>query len=684
MATDQPHIDALMQRGVAAHQAGRGDEAAAYYRDVLARRPGFPDAHHLLGLLEYQAGRLEPAEAEVLRALAGRPDDAMFWFNLGNIQRAAGKTADALHAFARAHQLHPSLAGAAANMGNLLSAGQRYREAFGWFNRALQSDERDTIALNGLGCCLRHLGQVAEAEAAFRRAADLAPHDPTPWFNLVGLLADSGRSADALALIERLRPACAGDPARLREQGLVLGQLGRYEASIEYLRAALTLRPDDTSARAGLATALLETWQHDAAWPEFDALTQTPRIDPLCWQRVVMSHLYFGRTTPEAMLALHRRYHDLLPDSGPPPELDRRAPAGRRRIGFLSADFRRHACAHFLLPLLEHLDRSEVEVFLYSNTRQADAVTGRLRAAGEHWRDLRGLAPADVAALILADRLDILIDLAGYTDGNALAVFARRVAPVQVTWLGYPASTGLRQMDYRISDDLADPPGDSDRHCSERLLRVADGFLCYAPIFPVPERGPDDGQTRPLTFGSFNNLVKITPQALALWVDIVTAVPGARLVLKSRQLDQPTVRERVAAFAEAHGLPRDRLRLDGWLPAERHLASYCAVDIALDPFPYSGTTTTCETLLMGVPLVTLAGATHVSRVSAALLSRVGCGELVAGDLADYRRIAIALAHDAPARARYREQLPERFKQSPMFDGAGFARRFLAVLPGPGH
>lgn len=683
-------IDTLMRRAVAAHHAGQLPVAEAIYREVLVRCPGFPDACHLLGVVYFQRGELAAAEQSIRAAISGRSEVSVFWFNLGNVVRQSGRADEAMRCFERAWQLQPGYVAAAANLGNLLFEAQRPGEALTWYERALERQANDAISLNGAGTCLGKLGRIAEAEVAFKRAIACSPGYLAAQINLSRLLMGSERKSEALALADRIRPHCEGDVALLQEIGVINENGKRFAEAIDAFRAALQLAPQHAPAITGLANSLRESWQHEeslATFRSLPSLVEAP--DPLCWQCFLMSLIYFGASSPEEMLMHHRRYESLL---GIPPAtaqaLSSDVGERRVRVGFVSPDFRLHACAHFLLPLFENIDHSRFEVFCYSSVRRPDAITARFRGLADHWFETFSATTDELTDHIRSDHIDILFDLAGHTDGSHLPVFARRAAPVQVSWLGYPATSGLSTIDYRLTDQIADPPGRSDSHASERLVRMPEGFLCYAPLVETEPPGASaaacasaraEHGIRPLTFGSFNNLGKVTPAVLTLWAQITLRAPEAQLYLKAPQLDDADVRERVLAFLDRAGLPRERVRLRGSVDMELHLRSFLDIDVALDPFPYNGTTTTCEALWMGVPVIALVGESHAARVSASILGHLGCPELIATDHEAYASIALGLVSDPQRLLRYRETLRERFRQSPLGDAAGFSRRFEATL-----
>jgi predicted SAM-dependent methyltransferase len=360
-----------------------------------------------------------------------------------------------------------------------------------------------------------------------------------------------------------------------------------------------------------------------------------------------------------------------------------RRPERRLNIGYVSADFKRHSVAYFVEPLLAAHDRARYKIFCYSGAARPDEVTRRIRECCEEWRDISRLSDDWVAEQMRADRIDILVDLAGHTGSGRMLLFARKPAPVQVTWLGYPGTTGLAALDYRITDPIADPEGAADGAYVEKLHRLPAGFLCYGPPSDCPAvvEPPCLGSGR-VTFGCFNHLPKLTPATVALWARLLEAVPQARLLLKSFGLSAQSARDALLEQFAAHGIGVERLLLRG--PQESlagHLAAYGEVDIALDVFPYNGTTTTCEALWMGVPVITLAGGTHVSRVGASILSQAGMPDLVAASPEEYLRKACALAADRPRLQSLRAGMRARLQGTPLLDATAFARSIEGAYDG---
>jgi predicted O-linked N-acetylglucosamine transferase (SPINDLY family) len=344
-------------------------------------------------------------------------------------------------------------------------------------------------------------------------------------------------------------------------------------------------------------------------------------------------------------------------------------------VGYVSPDFINHAVARFIEPVLSDHDRSRFEVFCYSNAQTPDTVTARLRALSEHWRDTALLDDAQTAALIREDRIDLLVDLAGHTAGNQLLVFARKPAPVQITWIGYPNTTGMGAMDYRLTDAIADPPGLSEAFHREQLVRLPGPFSCYLPSAESPDVNPLPALSAGhVTFGSFNQFAKLTPAVVELWARLLRECPSAHLLLRARSLADNETASRLRETFARLGVDPGRLELDGsQLSVAAHQGCYHRVDLALDPFPYNGTTTTCEALWMGVPVIALAGRTHVARVGASLLTHLGTPEWIAQSPDDYIERCRALASDLPKLAAIRAGLRARFRASPLGDAKGFTR-----------
>jgi predicted O-linked N-acetylglucosamine transferase (SPINDLY family) len=465
--------------------------------------------------------------------------------------------------------------------------------------------------------------------------------------------------------------------------GIVLVRQGKASEAEAVLRQALALDPALVTARTELAEVLRMQGRVDAADAAYgDAAAVEPGAERGLY---FLGPVYDG-ADPAQILERHRSWGDKLIAAARPTSAERalfsnqRDPGRRLRVGLVSPDFRTHSVSYFLEPLLACLDRDAVETYCYAEVFSPDDTTARLRALAAHWRPTIELDDEAFRNQVRADRVDILLDLAGHTGGNRLAAFAIRPAPVTAAWLGYPTTTGLATIDWRMTDATADPPG-AEAHYVERLQRIDGAFLCFGPPGDAPDVGPLPALTAGrITFGTFNNLLKVTPVAVAAWAEILRALPGSRLLLKTLLLRDEQARQRWSRIFADFGVAPDRLELRGGTTDRAgHLASYAEVDIALDTFPYNGTATTCEALWAGVPVVALCGDRHSGRVGASLLGRAGLADLIQPDPQAYVRCAVRLAGDLPSLSVRRATLRGQLAASPLCDGPGFARAFGAGL-----
>lgn len=492
---------------------------------------------------------------------------------------------------------------------------------------------------------LHRAGRLTDAEAIYRQILAVEP-DNANALQLLGALAHQlERHGAAIELIERSLSINPTGKQALNNLGEALRATGQIERSIAAFRRALELYPDYVKAHSNLLLTL-----HSQA-----------NLDPLAL-----------RKEHEAWAAQHASG---IVQMTHPTERDPDRPL---KIGYLSPDFRRHSVAYFIEPAIEHHDRKQFPVYCYSNATRRDEVTDRLEQSASAWRDVAQLNDDGLADLIREDGIDILVDLCGHMARNRLLVLGRKPAPVQATYLGYPNGTGIAQVDFRISDTLADPAGMTDEHYVERIVRLPGCAWCYRPPEMSPAIEAAD-PARPLTFASFNKFPKITPTTAKLWARILERIPSARLLIKAKSLSDPQTCETAKRLLKTAGMPMDRVTLAGWRRGvDEHLAIYNQVDVALDPFPYHGTTTTCEALWMGVPVVTLAGNAHVSRVGASLLSAVGLDDLVTTTPDAYVDTAVLLANNVARRVELRSTLRDRLSRSPLMDAAGFTRNLEAA------
>ena len=657
--------DTLLGEALSHHQAGRLAEAKRLYGETLAGEPDNVDALHLLGVIECQEGDASRAAELIGHAVALRPGFADAHSNLSVALKDLGRLDEAVAACHKALAINPGLAEAYSNLGRALKDQGRLDEAVAAQNQAIALQPRSAEAHNNLGAALHALGRLHEAVAAFHSAVALRPAYGEAHYNLANGLRALGRLDEAVAAYKK----APGHGDACNTLGTVLQERGELGQAVAAFRRAKALRPDDPKAANNLGMALHEIGRPDDATAAFRrALVLKPDL-AAAHSNLILAMNYDGAVTQGDILAESRRWDEA--HGAPCRGRDMANPAERRlRIGYVSPDFRRHSVGHFIEPIIAHHDRWSFEVYCYGEVAVPDDRTARFQSLAHGWRSTVGQSDSAVAEQIRHDGIDILVDLAGHTAGNRLGVFAEQPAPVLLAWIGYPNTTGMAAMGYRFTDAVADPPGAADRAHTETLLRLENGFLCFAPPVDAPDVAPPPSLANGhVTFGSFNHLPKVNPGVVAAWADILKRVPGSRLIVKSRTLADPETRDHYGALFRAEGIEPERVELLSWiLSSSGHLGAYGRVDIALDPFPYNGTTTTCEALWMGVPVVTLRGDRHAGRVGASLLTRVGLTELIADTVDDYIDTAVALDPE-----RLRDELRRRMADSPLCDAETMTR-----------
>ena len=581
------------------------------------------------------AGALKTAEEKCRALLARFPEHAETLDLLGVVRARQGDAVEAATLMARGIALAPTDARALNNFANVLTSLGRREEAVALYRRALAQRPDDAQIYNNMGSALYRLGKLDEAEAAYLRALELKSDYAEAWSNYGNVLIDKGDVAASIEVNRKAIAARADYAPAWNNLGNGLKRQGFYGAALDAYAQALKIQPLYAGALGNVAEAMKEQGRAAAAIPFYRRALEIDPADAAIHANLLFalnavpeigrqklfeeSQRWAARFTPVSEAVCH----------GNAPDPDRVL-----RVGYVSADFRRHSVAYFIEPVIAAHDRRNVEVVCYADVVAPDAVTRRIRAMADLWRDVRGFTDIALADLVRRDRIDVLVDLGGHTMESRLRAFMHKPAPVQVAYLGYPGTTGMAQMDARIVDAWTDPPGnregEADSTHTEKLVRLPNGFLCYRPSDTAPAIAPPPSiKNGYVTFGSFNNLSKVTDETIAAWSAVLKAVPGSRLLLKAKALADPATRDRVAGLFGAQGIAPDRLDLMGWVLDGDPLETYNRVDIGLDTFPYNGTTTTCEALWMGVPAVSLVGATHAGRVGLSLLTRAGLTDLAA-------------------------------------------------------
>ncbi|MBM3522133.1 MAG: hypothetical protein FJX57_04185, partial [Alphaproteobacteria bacterium] len=609
--------------------------------------------------------------------------------SLGLVALAAGRHELAVESLGFAFGAAPADEALARQLADLLVARGEHARAADVLARcadAIGSGDLDLLA----GNLLQQAGRLPDAVRAYERAAGRTPASIAALSNLASTLALTQRRREARAVFERAAALAVApaDGARFAHAyGRFLQDEGDIEGATRLYETAISLAPATPAYRRTFAAFLLTRREApiEAAWHVARALEADPSSfddSPIAdLPAVLMSQLYVVAEASGQRRLAARWAAALGPMADAPRPHD---PGPRRlRVGYVSGDFRSHAVANFILPVLKAHDRRRFEIIGYSHGDRPDEVTARCRQACDTWCEAATLDDEALAARIRDDRVDVLVDLMGHSGGSRLALFHRRPAPVQVTWLGYPGTTGLSCFDARLVDSITDPPGMTDADFTEPLLRLPTPFVAYAPLEAAPSPDVEPAaQRETIVFGCFNNAAKITIAILRSWAAILRGVPGSRLQIKSGVTGNPHIVAELRRMAVAAGIPVARLDIIPPTPdARAHLAAYRAIDIALDCFPYNGTTTTCEALAAGVPVVTRAGRTHVSRVCASILTHAGMGDLVAADDESFVAIATRLALGHRERPTERVMRAARFAASPVCDAIAVTAAIEAAYAG---
>jgi protein O-GlcNAc transferase len=639
----------LVEAGLRRHREGRRAEAEALYRRALAEDPTQADAWHLLGVVAMEAGRPDAAVELITHAVELRGDVALYHGNLGEAYRRLGDFPRAVAALEETIRLEPDHADAHLNLGSALRATGRLPEAVERLRTAVRLRSESALAHFNLGLALAE-DSNEEAIGEFEEAVRLDGTLSEAYDGLGTAMWLAGRLDESIAAHEqalRLDPRSALAASSL---GNTLKDAGRMEGAVGWLRRAAELRPDVPAFQSSLIYGLY-----------FHPSPEAPR-----WVEAEQREWVRRFAEPVARL---RRPHGNVRD-----------PEKRLRVGYVSPDFRDHVIGRNVLPLIENHDRQRIEVYGYSDTKRADAVTERFRARAAGWREVSGVTDAAVAEMVRADGIDVLVDLSQHL-GNRLALFAIKPAPVQVSFAGYPAAAGVPMIDYRLSDPYLEPRGVEEEGPmgGERLVRLPHSFWCYDPLEVDVEVGESPARgAGHVTFGCLNNFCKVNAGVLELWSAVMREVGGSKLVILS-----PEGSHRAAALAtmERHGIEGARVEFLAPRPRRQYLDLYHRIDLGLDTLPYNGHTTSLDALWMGVPVVTLVGQTSVGRAGLSQLSNVGMTALVAGTADEFVPIAVEWARDIPRLAEVRRRLRSRMERSPLMDARGFVGAIEAAYRG---
>jgi predicted O-linked N-acetylglucosamine transferase (SPINDLY family) len=705
-------IAEALQVGIQHHSQGNLAEAEQIYRKVLEADPNSAGAWHLLGVIAHQVGQQQVALEYITRAIELLPTDPGFHSNLGEVFRALGRHNEALVCYNKAIELQPNHAEAYSNMGNVLDELNRFDEARQALERALQIRPNYPAALSNLGNVYKGLRDPVAAEKSYREAIRIDPNFAQAHNNLGSLIEGRGDIPGAEICFREAVRATPGFAEAWYNLGGVLKRTGRYVMAVQAFRQALATRPVYAEAHNNVGVTLKELGQHDQALFHCRTATQQRAnyVEAINNVAVITEELgmldeslanyraaltlrpdymeirsgwllalnYDGRLDPDTIAQEHHIWGKMyVPRFPPAPYKNTRDPDRRIKLAYVSPDFRRHPVGNFIEPSLESHNREQFEITLFSDVEARDVVTDRLEKLSERWVNVANDSYDDVYRKVRELEIDILVELAGHTARNRLPTLLQRAAPIQVTYLGYPNTIGIPQIDYLITDAIVDPPGE-ERLFTENLIRVDGCFSCYRPRDDAPAVMPSPALEKGVvTFGSLHSLSKFTPPVIDLWCRVLHAVPNSKMLMFRTTLVNETA-ERVRGEFAKRGIDPARIDLRGHVPPAGYLTTYYDIDITLDVIPWTGHTTACESMWMGVPVVTHLGNRHAGRMVASVLHAVGHPEWIGNTLDEYVEIAARMAADVSSLANSRLKLRDEMAASKLCDGPAFTRQLEAV------
>ena len=680
-----PHnAEAYTYLGYVFQVQGNPNEAVALYRKAVVFKPNLLTAHINLSTALMNLGQFDAAEESLRRVIALAPEHAAAWQCLGEIAAQRGDLDHAETLLRHALELQPSYVEAHLSLGSVLTSLGKFGEAVASFRRALEVKPDYVEAHFSLGDVFTSLGKFDEAVASFRRALEIKPDYVEAHINLGNALTGIGQLDDAVASYRRALKLKPDHAVAYISLGITLAGIGQLNDAVESYIHALEFKPDDVDAHIKLGNAFRDLGQLDDALASYRRALEIKPDYAEAHNKLLLVLNYTTSHAPSNYLEQARLFGRVVAG-----KVGTRFSAWqcaarpeRLRVGLVSGDLRKHSVGFFLEGLLAHIDPARIELFAYPTHHGEDELTARIRPNFSSWKHVFDSNDEAAARLIHADGVHILFDLSGHTERNGLPVFAWKPAPVQVTWLGLPSTTGMAEIDY-ILGDLHAIPAECENHFSETVWRMPESYLCLTvPASPVKVVVLPALSAGYVTFGSFNNLTKMTDAVVAVWARVLKSVPNSRLSLKARQLNDLVICEKTLQRFASCGIAPDRLLLSGtFASADDHLAAYNKIDIALDTFPYPGVTTSVEALWMGVPVLSLRGDRFLSRTAESIAHNAGLSDWVAADEDDYVAKAVSFTSSLERLATLRAGLRQQVLASPLFDAPRFARNFEDALWG---
>jgi predicted O-linked N-acetylglucosamine transferase (SPINDLY family) len=659
---------------------GQLSQAAAAYRQAIGLAPDFVEAHEALGTVLKMHGDLPGAAASYREAIRLRPGFAVAHYNLGVVLKALGQVEDARACYHAALLHQPTLAEAHLNLACLFHEARDFSAAAAEYQEAMRLKPDFVDAIDNYGLLVQSQGRLDEALECFERVIQLRPNWAIGHLNRANVFKQKDMRREAIAgYLETLRL----DPnyaTAYHNLAVAYNEVQQPDPAVEYCQRGLSLDPTSALLCDNLAFAMHTQGRGDEAISWYRKSVSLAPDSAMLHANLLYSLNYIPGVEPAALFAEHldwaRRHAEPLTALARPHANDRTSDR-RLRIGYVSACFCQHAVNYFTEPMITAHDHAGFEIFCYSDVMASDAITARLNSAADAWRDVSRKTDDELDQLVRDDRIDILVDLAGHIGGNRLLVFARKPAPVQVTYIGYQNTTGMSAMDYRFTDLRADPPGMTDAFYTEELVRLPRSFFCYRPpdgvpaITPLPASKP--GQ---ITFGAFNAFRKTTPDVITAWMRILKRLSESRLLVLASCGGY--VERRLREMAAEFGVDPRRVKLFDRRSIPEYMEFVQQADIALDTFPFTGHTTTCDACWMGVPVVMLEGNTYASRFGGSVLANLGLENLIARSVDEYVEIAVELATDLDGLAQLRAELRPRMAASALLDFQGFTRNVEAA------
>jgi predicted O-linked N-acetylglucosamine transferase (SPINDLY family) len=658
--TKSSYVQIVFEQAQVSHRNGNIAEAQAGYNKVLKKRPNHFGAWHMLGLCELHNRGYEAAVRALKRALLLDPQSAVVHSDLGIALKALRRHQEASDCFDRAIALKPDFADAYYNRGNLLKELGRFSEAIAAFDQAIAINPLHVHAWKNRGTALHGLARFTDALACFDSVLAIAPDDAGAWLNRGEMLRLLARFEEALASSDRALSLNPAIPEAWLGRAIVLLTMGNVSASQASCQHALALKPDYTKAFTQLGQCHLQQGDAEAAVTCYDRALAIKPDDEVA----LSSRIFVLDFSENADFAGHqaartewwRRIGARIAAAHPLRHDNDRDPNRRIVLGYVSADFRQHSAAYNFRPVLQNHDKTRFEIICYSGSPTEDAVTGSFRQVADRWRSVLHWSDDQLADCIRSDKVDILIDLSGHSEGNRLRTFARKPAPIQVTAWGHATGTGLPTMDYLFSDPVV-IPAEARQLFAEQIHDLP----CLVIIEPPPAElrclEPPVTANGHITYGVFNRVSKISDAAIGIWARILRSDVTSRLLIKDKLLDDASIRRMLLEKFASHGIAPDRIYLVGATSREQHLAAHARVDICLDPFPMGGGVSTWEALHMGVPVVTKLGNGVPSRLGGAIVSATGMTDWVAAD--DEQYVEIALRSTPDSLRTIRHALPDR-------------------------